>query len=161
MTDSVLREHILKLLSGGNAHMDFDAAVADFPLDLINIRPPNVNYTCWHLVEHLRLAQWDILDFIRNPDYVWPEWPAGYWPAQDAESDPAGWAASIEAFRADLEALREIVRDPEIELAAELPHAPGYTYLREMLVVADHNAYHVGELAILRQIMTAWPADRV
>lgn len=160
MSDSVLREHILKLLAGGNAHMGFDEAVADFPPDLINSRPPNVTYTFWHLLEHLRLSQWDILDFIRNPDYVWPDWPADYWPALDAETDPAGWKASIEAFQADLEALKAIVRDPEIDLAAELPHAAGYTYLREMLVVADHNAYHIGELAILRQVTTAWPADR-
>lgn len=160
MSDSVLRDHILKLLSGGNAHMGFEAAVADFPTDLINARPPEVPYSFWHLLEHLRLAQWDILDFIRNPDYVWPQWPADYWPAQDAETDPAGWQASVEAFRADLEALKAIVRDPEIDLTAELPNAPGYTYLREMLVVADHNAYHIGELAILRQVMNAWPKDR-
>lgn len=160
MSESVLRDHILKLLSGGNAHMGFDGAVADFPPGLVNARPPNVPYSFWHLLEHLRLAQWDILDFIRNPNYVWPEWPADYWPAQDAETDAAGWQASVEAFRADLEELRAIVRDPEIDLTAELPYAPSYTYLREMLVVSDHNAYHIGELAILRQVMTAWPADR-
>ena len=161
MSNSVLHDHILKLLSGGNAHMGFDGAIADFPPEHINSRPPNVDYTFWHLLEHLRLSQWDILDFIRNSEYAWPNWPDDYWPAKDAQTDAAGWQASVDAFRADLEELKAIVRDPEIDLTAELPYAPGYTYLREMLVVADHNAYHVGELAILRQVMSAWPADRV
>jgi hypothetical protein len=156
MLDSILREQLWQLLNGRNAHMSFDDAVANFPLALINTRPPNVPYTFWHLVEHLRIAQADILDFIGNPNYEMLDFPAGYWPAPNAETDEAGWQASLAAFRADQETLAEIVRDTAVDLTADLPHAPGYTILREINVVADHNAYHIGELAILRQVMNAW-----
>lgn len=160
MSDTTLRDQLLALLRGGNAHLGFDQAVADFPEAAMNQTPPHVPYTPWHLLEHLRIAQWDILEFMRNPDHVSPEWPTGYWPDRDATTDAAGWAATLDAFRADLAAVQEIVRDPAIDLAAELPHAPGYTYLREVLLVADHNAYHIGEFAILRQVMGTWSVDR-
>lgn len=155
-----MRETLLNLLSGKGAHLTFDEAVADFPMDAINARPPNVPYTFWHLLEHIRLAQWDILDFVRNPDYQEQSWPDDYWPARDAETDEAGWNQTIEQFHADLEEMKAITADESLDLTTELPHAPGYTYLREILLVADHNAYHVGEFAILRQVMDLWPADR-
>lgn len=158
--DDALREQLLALLSGGHAHLDFDQAVADFPMEQINTPPPNVPYTPWHLLEHLRIAQWDILEFIRNPDHVSPDWPAGYWPARDERADAARWHQTIEDFRADLQALRDLVADPDTDLTAPLPHAKDYTVVREILTVADHNAYHVGEFAILRQIMGTWPDDR-
>ena len=154
--DQVLRQQIVALLTGRNAHYTFDDAVADFPLEAINTRPPSVPYTPWHLVEHLRIAQWDILQFMCDPAHVSPDWPKGYWPDPQSTTDEAGWHHSLEAFRADLAAIVKMVEDPSVDLASELRHAPGYTYLREFLLVADHNAYHVGEFAILRQIMGTW-----
>jgi hypothetical protein len=158
-SDRVVREQLLALLRGGNAHMGFDRAVADFPPEYFNTRPANVSYTPWHILEHMRLAQWDILEFMRNPDHVSPPWPAGYWPPPAAEADQAQWDKTISQFRADLQALQDIVADPGTDLYAPIPHAPGYTILREILVVADHNAYHTGEFAVLRQVMGTWPAS--
>lgn len=151
-----MRNHVINLLDARGAHMTFDEAVANFPMHAINERPPNVPYTFWHLIEHLRICQWDILEFVRNPDYVSPEWPEGVWPAPDAVTDEAGWHRSLEQFHTDLEEVKAFVADESIDLLSEIPHAPGYTYLREALLVADHNAYHVGELAILRQVMDLW-----
>ena len=152
-----MRETLLNLLRGKGAHMTFDEAVADMPIEAINTRPPNVPYTIWHLVEHIRIAQWDILEFVRDPDHVSPDWPDGYWPARNATADQEQWHASLAAFRADLQAMQDLTADPNLDLLAELPHTPGYTYLREILLVADHNAYHFGELAILREVMGLWP----
>lgn len=153
----VLRSQILQLLSGRNAHYTFDDAVADYPLEAINQRPPNVPYTPWHLIEHLRIAQWDILEFMRDPEHVSPEWPKGYWPDPQSTTDATGWQQSLEGFRRDLAAVETMVQDESFDIIAEIPHAPGYTYLREFLLVGDHNAYHVGEFAILRQVMGTWP----
>jgi len=155
-TDTALREQLLHLLRGGNAHLSFDEAVADFPMNAINWRPPHVPYTPWGLLEHLRLAQWDILDFIRNPDYQAMKWPDDYWPAPDTEADVAMWDKTISTFRADLQAIEDLVNDPQTDLAATIPHGDGQTVLREILLVADHNAYHIGEFAILRQVMGTW-----
>jgi hypothetical protein len=155
--DQALRQHLLNLLQMKGAHLTFNDAVADFPEPLINAFPPNIEYTPWHLVEHLRIAQWDILEYIRDPQHVSPEWPLGYWPRRDERADLATWDRTIDQFRADLEALRAIVADPNTDLLAPIPHGQsGHTILREVLLVADHNAYHVGELAILRQVMDAW-----
>ena len=154
--DKVVREQLLQLLRGGNAHMSFDKAVADFPLEAINHQPPNVSYTPWHLLEHLRIAQWDILEFIRDPGHVSPDWPKGYWPDPGEQADGIQWNKTIEEFHADLKAIQDLVTDPNTDLYASLPHAPRYTIIREILLVADHNAYHIGELAILRQIMGLW-----
>lgn len=154
--DTALREQLLHLLRGGNAHLSFDDAVADFPMDAINRRPPNVPYTPWHLVEHLRLAQWDILDFVRNPQYQEMKWPDDYWPAPNAEADAAAWEQTLAAFRADLKSLEDLVTDPKTDLSAKIPHGDGQTILREILLVADHNAYHIGEFAILRQVTGTW-----
>ena len=158
--DSVIRQQILQLIDGRNAHLSFDDAVDRFPIERINEQPPYVPYTPWHIVEHLRISQWDILEFVRDPDHQSPSWPAGYWPDPAAVADRSQWIDSLDGFRSDLAAVKEFVQDLSVDLSAELPHAPGYTYIREFLLVADHNAYHVGEFAILRQIMGAWPADR-
>ncbi|MFQ5578613.1 MAG: DinB family protein [Anaerolineae bacterium] len=157
--DSVMRRQLLALLRGGNAHMGFEQAVANFPAEHINRRPPHVSYTPWHLLEHLRIAQRDILEFIRNPNHVSPEWPAGYWPAPDAQTDEAGWRKTIADFQADLAALEELAQNPHTDLFGPIPHAPDYTIFREILLVADHNAYHTGEFAILRQVMQTWDGD--
>lgn len=153
-----MRDQLLALLRGGQAHLTFEQAVAEFPMDQINRRPPNVSYTPWHLLEHLRIAQWDILEFIRNPNHVSPAWPTEYWPAPTEVADAARWQQTIAAFQADLAALEQLVLEPATDFFSDLPHAPGYTILRELLLVADHNAYHIGEFAILRQVMGTWPA---
>ena len=158
--DETVRKQLLALLQGGNAHMPFDQAVANFPPAYYNSPPPNVPYTPWHLLEHLRLAQGDILEFIRNPDYVSPDWPEGYWPPHEAQADGSAWNQTLARFQEDQEALAGIVLDPATDLYADLPHAPGYNILREILVVSDHNAYHIGEFAILRQVMETWMEER-
>ena len=157
--NQVMREQLLALLRGGNAHLTFEQAVADFPIAGINRRPPNVPYTPWHLLEHIRIAQWDILEFVRNPNHVSPDWPKEYWPNPDEQADETRWQQTLAAFRADLRAIQDIVANPQTDLFAPIPHAKNYTIFREALLVADHNAYHIGEFAILRQVMDTWPAN--
>ena len=156
----ILREQLMALIDGVGAHMPFDQAVAGFPAEAMNLRPPNVTYTPWHLVEHLRLTQRDILEYITNRAYVEPRWPDDYWPAGDATATPEQWGATVDGFRADQAAIRALVADPETDLLATIPGTPGHTILREVRILGDHNAYHVGELAILRQVTGSWPADR-
>jgi hypothetical protein len=157
--DDVIREQLLALLRGGNSHMSFDQAVADFPKEAINRKPPNVPYTPWQLLEHMRIAQWDVLEFIRNPDHESPAWPDEYWPARGLQADGGRWEGIIADFNADLRALQGLIQDPDTDLTAPIPHAKDYTVFREILVVADHNAYHIGEFAILRQVMGTWPSS--
>jgi DinB superfamily len=158
--DQHAREEILYLLRGGNAHMSLDEAVADYPMASINTPFPNGMYTAWHLLEHMRLTQADILDFIRNPSYAEREWPRDYWPPQDRMAAPDEWRRTLDAFREDARALQAIVADPATDLYARIPHGDGQTIFREMLVVADHNAYHLGEFAIMRQVMGTWQPGR-
>ena len=160
MDIDVLRRQLAELLDGVGAHMPFEEATADFPNDAINVRAPNVDYTPWHLVEHLRLTQADILNYVTNPEYVELDWPADYWPDRDAIATRAEFDATIGAFIADKAALRALIMDPARDLLAVIPGTPGHTLLREVRIDADHNAYHVGEFAILRQIMVTWPAGR-
>ena len=160
VTDA-LRTQLLELIDGRGAHMPFDEAVRAFPEDAIDRRAPNVPFTPWHLLEHIRTAQWDILDYIQNPDYAWPDWPADYWPAPDSTADSQAWQVSIDSFLADRQALADLVGDPATDLYAQIPHgSPGHNVLREILVIGAHNAYHIGELAIQRQNMGLWPPDR-
>ncbi len=141
--------------------MSFDDAVVDFPEWAMNVRPPNVGYTPWHIVEHLRITQWDILRYIEDPTrHVSPDWPVGYWPAREAQTDEKGFRASIEGFRADLQALEAIATDGKRDLFTLLEGTPGHTVFRELCLVGNHNSYHVGELASLRQVMGSWPDDR-
>jgi hypothetical protein len=156
LAEQALREQLLALLRGGNAHMGFDQAVADFPLDRINEHPQNVEYTPWHLLEHLRITQWDILRFVIDPAHKSPTWPQGYWPAKGAVATQDDWEQTLAGFRRDLASLQDLAADEARNLTAEFPHAPGYNLLRELLLAADHNAYHIGELGILRQVMGAW-----
>jgi hypothetical protein len=144
-----LREHLLYLLRGGGAHISFDEALKDFPEGLINARPAGAPHTPWQLLEHMRLAQWDILEFSRDAAHVSPPWPEGYWPDPAQEADAAAWRASAEAFRRDLRAMQDLVADPSTDLYARIPHGDGQTVLREALLVADHNAYHLGALVTL------------
>jgi hypothetical protein len=151
-----LREHLVDLLGGGHAHLSFDAAVAGMPPDLRGTRPPAVPHTPWRLLEHLRIAQWDILRFCIDPHHVSPEFPQGYWPVGDAPPDPEAWNRSVSAFGADLKALMDLVANPATDLFAPLPHGQGQTILREALLVADHNAYHLGQLVTIRRLLGAW-----
>jgi hypothetical protein len=155
-TQKNVRKQLLDLLKGGNAHMSFDEALAHFPREAINSSPPGSDYTPWRLLEHIRIAQWDIVEFVRNPQHISPPWPAGYWPAKGESADAHKWEESIKGYRADLKAMQEIVANPETDLLGELAHAPGYTILREVLVLADHNAYHMGEFAMMREVMNTW-----
>ena len=157
MPDSnALRKHLLYLLGGGGAHVDFDTVIAGWPANLRGSRPTGMPHTAWQLLEHMRIAQWDILEFCRNPKHVSPEWPAGYWPATDAPPSPAAWNKSVSAFQADLKAMMSLVKSPRRDLFARIPHGEGQTLLREALLVADHNAYHLGELVYLRRALGAW-----
>ena len=160
MSDDVVREHLLWLLGGGQAHMSLQQAVANFPMERVNERFTNGEYTPWALVEHMRRGQWDILDFIRNPDYVYIKWPDDYWPHSDYKATEADWHETIEAFERDAAELAEIVRDPSTDLYAKIPHGTGQTILREIILTCDHLAYHVGEFAIMRQVMGTWHEDR-
>jgi MinD-like ATPase involved in chromosome partitioning or flagellar assembly len=159
-TTDVLRDELTSLLDGVGAHMSFEEAVAEFPIDAINALPSNVDYTPWHLLEHMRITQADILDYIVNREYVEIDWPADYWPSKDAVATPDQFAETIAAFLSDRSVIRDIVADPETDLLEVIPGTPGHTILREVRVVGDHNAYHVGEFAVLRQIMSTWPLDR-
>src|SRR5438132_8889 len=156
--DQGLREHLLYLLGGGGAHLDFDAAVANLPAELGGARAADVPHTPWRLVEHMRIAQWDILEFSRNSKYVSLAFPEGYWPEGDAPPDAAAWDKSLAGFRTDLQAMQELVANPATDLFARIPHGDGQTILREALLIADHNAYHLGQLVMLRRVLGAWPA---
>lgn len=152
-----MRRELLDLLQGGNAHFGFEEVIADLPLEFVNMKPPNTPYSIWHFVEHIRIAQWDILQFIVNPEHVSPDYPAGYRPAPEATTDATGWKRSCDGFLKDLESLKDLVRDEKTDLLAPLPHAKDFNIFREILLAADHNAYHIGELAIIRQVMGLWP----
>src|SRR5215470_655428 len=127
--DTTVREQLGVLLEGGNAHMTFDEAVANFPREHMNTKPQNVSYTPWQLLEHLRIAQWDILEFIRNPQYVSPRWPEGYWPAEDMQADETAWEQTLASFRADLQVLQQLATDPTVDLYAPIPHGSGQSVL--------------------------------
>ena len=155
-TDQALRKHVFELLEGGHAHLRFDAAIADLPVAMRGARPERVPHSPWRLVEHMRIAQWDILEFSRNPKHVSPEFPAGYWPRGDAPTNDAAWRKSVAGFRADLKAMQTLVEDPGTDLLAPIPWGDGQTILREAMLVADHNAYHLGQLVMLRRLLGAW-----
>jgi hypothetical protein len=151
--DQALRENLLHLLRGGGAHVDFESVIADFPVTLINRKVEHIPYTPWQVLEHMRIAQWDILEFSRNADHVSPPWPEGYWPAGASTGDAGAWNKSVEAFRADLKEVESLVADSSTDLFAPIAHGEGQTILREALLLADHNAYHLGVLVTLKRIL--------
>ncbi len=152
----MLREHLLELLGKGGAHADFASAVADLPAARRGEKLPGVPHTAWRLVEHMRIAQQDILAFTRDARHVSPKWPDNYWPAEDAPPSASAWAASITAFTDDRAAMIAIVEDPHNDLLAPLPHGQGQTIAREAMLLADHTAYHIGQLILLRRALGAW-----
>jgi hypothetical protein len=155
--DKVLRQHLVKLLSTRQAHVDLDTALADFPPELRGKKPAGAPHTPWQLLEHIRIAQWDILEFSRNPEHVSPEFPIGYWPGGEAPPDDEAWATSLSQFGADLKSMVDLVSDPATGLFTPIPHGTGQTILREALLVADHNAYHIGQIVVVRRLLSAWP----
>ena len=142
MSDIVLRDHLVYLLNGGGAHLHFDQAIADLPEELRGAKIPGVPHTPWRLLEHMRIAKWDILEFSRNPDHVSSDFPDGYWPEGDAPPNSDAWDGSVAKFKSDLQAMIDLVADPATDLYATILHGDGQTILREALLVADHNAYH-------------------
>ena len=153
--DRSLREHLLKLLTAEQAHMSFDSAVKDVPAELRGRRPGGADHSPWELLEHLRIAQWDILDFSRNPKYKHLDWPKEYWPATAAPPDDKAWDKSVRAFRKDLKTFCGLISDPATDLYAKIPHGGGQTILREALLIADHNAYHVGQLVLVKKMLAS------
>ncbi len=152
-----VREQLVDLLKGGNAHMTFSDAVSGFPLKEINRKLPNATYTIWHLLEHMRIAQWDILEFARNPDHVSPDFPAGYWPRVDEMATVSKWKKTVKDFESDLKAVEKLVKDPKTDLFRPIPHAKDYTVFLEILTLADHNAYHIGEFVSIRRLLSMNP----
>jgi hypothetical protein len=149
--DKSLRDHLLYLLKGGGAHISFDDAMRNWPVQLAGAKVAKFPHSAWMLLEHMRLAQWDILEFSRNSKHVSPPWPAGYWPASEVPPNGKAWTASIAAFKKDLRTMARLVADPRVDLYARIPWGDGQTILREALLVADHNSYHLGQLMMLRK----------
>jgi hypothetical protein len=152
-----LRQHVVNLLAGKGAHADFDTAIKDLPAAARGKRPEGAEHSPWEVLEHLRIAQWDILEFSVNPEHKSPAWPAGYWPKSQAPENAIEWSESIEHFRRDLKRMAALVSSEDTDLFAKIPHGDGQTILREALLVADHNAYHIGELVLLRRLLGVWP----
>lgn len=155
--DDSVRQHVLYLLGGGGAHQSFDDFVADFPAESCGRRIEGLPYTPWQVLEHMRLAQSDILEFSRDPDHVSPEFPKGYWPKPDEAGTAELWQQTAEQFRSDLREMEALVADPATDLHAKIPHGDGQTILREALLIVDHNAYHLGALAVMGRIVKAMP----
>ena len=155
-TDAALRKHVVELLTLGHAHATFEQAVTGLPVELQGKVPKGAEHSPWQLLEHLRIAQWDILEFSRDAKHQSPKFPEGYWPEEKAPADEKAWDKSVRAFERDLKAMCALVEDPKTDLFAKIPHGDGQTILREALLTADHNAYHVGQLVLVRRLLGAW-----
>lgn len=152
-SDQSLREQLISLLDGGNAHVSFDDFVKDFPVEKCGQPVAGLPYTAWQVLEHMRIAQWDILEFSRNARHVSPKWPKGYWPESATTGSKESWQETIAQFRQDLKAFQDLVGDPATDLFAKIPHGTGQTILREALVLADHNSNHLGALITIARIL--------
>jgi hypothetical protein len=169
--DSILRQHLVNLLRGRGAHVDFEKAIAGLPVALRGARHPQMTFfqgglqvqpapfTLWGLLEHMRIAQWDILEFSRDAKHVSPKWPDEYWPKTDGPANEAAWEASVKSWQRDLRQMEALVQNPKTKLFERIPHGTGQTILRETLLVADHNAYHLGQFVMLRRLLGAWKSD--
>ena len=156
MDDMAVRDLVGRLLDWEDAHVSFDKAVADIPQKMRGTKPNGLPYSAWQLIEHLRITQHDILDFCRNPSYEEKKWPADYWPKSPEPPSPGAWTDSIGQYLDDRKALQEMAADPQLDLGATIPHGTGQTYLRELVLVADHTAYHVGQLVLVRRLLGVW-----
>jgi len=159
MSDDALREHLRELLDWQDAHVDFESAVEKIAPKFRGAAPEGLPFSPWQLLEHLRITQHDILDFCLNPEYRERAWPKEYWPAEAGPTTEAAWDESMAHYRSDREALKRLAADSSIDLFARIPHGTGQTYLREILLVVDHNAYHVGQLVLVRRGLGIWPAS--
>lgn len=155
-TDAPVRELLSRALAWEDAHVGFDAVIADIPEHLRGAQPAGLPYSPWQLLEHLRRTQLDILEFCRNPEYRELDWPEDYWPRTPAPPSATAWDESVDAFRRDRLALQQLAADTTVDLAARIPHGTGQTYLRELVLVVDHSAYHVGQLVAVRRLLGAW-----
>lgn len=154
--DDTIRKHLLASLQGRNAHLSFEQTIKDFPDGYYNKKIPGIQYSCWDLLEHLRIAQWDILDFIMNPEYQSKAWPDNYWPKDKGDSEK--WKSSVKNFLSDRKELEAMLEDSAVDLYDPIPHAPDYTVFREIVIVIDHNSYHTGQLLSLRRALGIWSA---
>ena len=154
--DTSLREQLGRLLAWEDAHAGFDSAIKDIPAAHRATVPNGLPYSAWQLIEHLRITQHDILDFCVNPDYKEMRWPDDYWPANPVPPDARAWTGALDGYRRDLAKVQKLAKDPSTDLFATIPHGSGQTYLREILLVADHAAYHVGQIVIVRRMLGAW-----
>jgi DinB superfamily len=157
LKDAQLRKQLVELLKGGGAHATFDDAVKNMPENLRGVKPDGLPHSPWMLLEHLRLGQWDILEFSRNAKHESPKWPEGYWPKNEAPPNASAWNKSIQRFRRDLKSMQDLVANPRTDLDAAIPWGDSQTILREAFLVADHNAYHVAQLIDVRRLLGAWP----
>jgi hypothetical protein len=157
--DQEVRRQVVRVLKNSGAHVGFEEAVEDWPARVRGVKPPGMAHTGWQLVEHMRIAQWDILEFCRTSKHVSPDFPSGYWPKTEAPPDEAAWKKSLAAFRADLEAMAALVESAATDLHERIAHGDGQTVLREALLVADHNAYHLGQLVLLRRALGSWESS--
>jgi hypothetical protein len=156
-TTDAIRKQLLALLKGGEAHQPFEKAVKDLPSTLRGVKPDKLPYTIWQLVEHIRIVQWDILEFSRDPAHQSPEWPEGYWPPETAPADDAAWEKALAQITQDRDAFIALLNDPQVDLYAPFPHGDGQNLLREALLIGDHTSYHTGEIIIIRRLLDAWP----
>jgi hypothetical protein len=154
--DQVLHQHLVYLLKDGGAHAKFEDVIKNFPADLRGKKVENFPHTAWMLLEHMRIAQRDILEFSRNRAHSSPKWPEGYWPKTEAPPSAAAWTKSIQSFRKDLKEMEELVSNPKTDLYASIPWGDGQTVLREAMLAADHNAYHLGQLVTLSRLLGSW-----
>ena len=154
--DTPIRENLIWLLEGGHAHAKFDEVVTSFPTERAGIRPEGAAHSAWEVLEHMRIAQNDILRFSLSADHVSPDWPEGYWPATPAPKRGAGWDQSVGEFRKDLAEFMSLIQDPARDLYKKFPWGTGQTLLREALLIADHNSYHLGELVLVRRLLGIW-----
>jgi hypothetical protein len=157
--DRILRTHLAAVLDAETAHADFNKTIDNWPESARGVQPPGSPHSAWQLLEHLRIAQWDILEFSINPKHASPDWPSGYWPATDAPPSNEAWEKSIKSFRHDLQKMRDLISNPKTDLFAKIPHGTGQTILRQALLLADHNSHHLGQLVLVRRLLGAWPAQ--
>jgi len=157
MDEKLLRDYLRRCMNWHEAHADWKSALKSFPAKLRGTRPKGLPYSAWELLEHARIATWDILEFSRDAKHVSPDWPGGYWPKKPAPPNAAAWDKSIGALEHDLEEMGKLVMDPKTDLLAPIPHGSGQTVLREALLIADHNAYHLGQIVLLRRLLGCWP----
>jgi len=158
MDEKILRLHLVNLLNGNEAHITFDKVTKDYPFDIVCMEAPGMPYTAWQIMEHMRIAQWDILNFSISSEHVSPDFPDGYWPEKATPNQEQDWIDSVDIFKAELEEMKNLARNPEVDLFAPIPHGTGQTILREINVVADHNSYHLGQLMLIKKMFQVSPS---